>query len=137
MLSAVVPEVADGLVDLRAVARNPGIHTKIAVESLDPDVDAIASCTGPGHSRMRNLSTRLGGDRIDVITWSDIPERLVKSALAPARVRRVELDLGHFRATAFVRSEDVDFARGRDNENQKLASDLTGWTITIIDANAG
>ena len=131
-----VPEVTSGTVELRAVARRPGRRTKLAVTALIPDVDAVGVCVGFKGRHANGIAAALGGERLDILPWSDIPEQFVKLALAPGLVRRVELDLQHHQATAYVQADQLELARGKDGENQALASELTGWTVQLVAADA-
>jgi N utilization substance protein A len=137
LLAHEVPEVADGTVELRAVARLPGLRTKLAVSSLTPGLDPVTVCVGPKARSITAVGKALGGERIDVLPWSDEPDRLVKLALAPARVRSVELDWARHRAMVFVPTEDHEMALGADRSNQILASELTGWTIEVMAMGPG
>ena len=137
LLAREVPEVADGTVELRAIARVPGLRTKLAVSALSPGFDPVTACVGPRAQRISAVRAALGGERIDVLPWSDDPERFVKLALAPARVRSVELDWPGNRATAIVSTDQYELARGEDAVNQTLASDLTGWTVEVAAIDAG
>ena len=131
-----VPEVAAGMVELRAVARVPGRRTKLAVTALTPDIDPVGVCVGFKGRHVAAIVAALAGERVDILSWSDIPERFVKLALAPALVRKVELDLPHHRAIAYVPSDQLALARGKDDENQRLASELTGWAVEVTSADA-
>jgi N utilization substance protein A len=131
LLAREVPEVASGTIELRAIARAPGLRTKLAVSALTAGLDPVSACVGPRAERITAVRLALGGERIDVLPWSDDPERLVKLALAPAPVRSVELDWPRHRATAFVPNDKYEFARGENAVNQTLASELTGWTVEV------
>ena len=137
ILARQVPEVANGTVELRRIAREPGRRTKLAVASLSPDLDPVVACVGPTATRVNALAAALGGERIDILPWSDAPERFVTLALAPARVRSVELDLPRHRAVARVSPDQLDIARGQDELNARLASELTGWTVAVVAGDAG
>ena|SRR5262245_18238380 len=136
ILAREVPEVAAGAVELRAVARAPGHRTKLAVTSLVPDLDPIGACVGRKGRRAQAIVGALGGERIDILPWSDFPEQFVKLALAPARVRVVELDLNHHLAVAHVDPDQVQLAHGKDDVNLLLAIELTGWDIEIVATDA-
>jgi len=136
ILAQEVPEVAAGAVELRAVARAPGHRTKLAVTSIVPDLDPIGACVGPKGHRAQAIMDALDGERIDILPWSDFPEEFVKLALAPARVRAVELDLNHHRAVAYVDPDQVQRAHGKDDVNRVLATELTGWDIKIVATDA-
>lgn len=132
ILAREVPEVASGVVELRRIAREPGRRTKLAVASLRPELDPVGACVGPGAQRINAVVSSLGGERIDVLPWSEVPERFVTLALAPARVRSVDLDLAGHRAVAHVTADQLDLARGDDDLNARLASELTGWTVAVV-----
>ena len=131
-----VPEVASGAVELRAVARIPGLRSKVAVATLVPELDAVGACVGWKGARVKAIVAALDGEPIDILPWSDVPERFVKHALAPARVKAVELDLAHHRAVAYVPADQVELARGQDDANRTLASELTGWRVEIALSDA-
>lgn len=137
ILAREVPEVASGAVELRSLARAPGQRTKLAVASLVAELDPVVACVGPKAARVHAVAAALGGERIDVLPWSDSPERFVQLALAPARVQSVEFDMPRHRAVAHVPRDQVDLARGEDDLNSRLASELTGWTVAIVADVAG
>ena|SRR5687768_12306799 len=137
ILAREVPEVASGAVELRRIARAPGRRTKLAVASLSPELDPVVACVGSKATRIKAVVTALGGERIDMLPWSDVPERFVKLALAPADVRSVDLDFVGHRATAHVPPDQLDLARGDDDLNSNLASELTGWTVAVVADGAG
>jgi N utilization substance protein A len=132
LLAREVPEVANGTVELRRIARAPGRRTILAVASLSPELDPVHVCVGSKAVHINALVTALGGERVDVLPWSDSPERFVKLALAPARVHSVDLDWVGHRAIAHVSPDQLDLARGADDLNASLASDLTSWTVAIV-----
>ena len=137
LLAREVPEVANGTVELRRIARAPGRRTKLAVASLSPELDPVVACVGAKATRIKTVGAALGGERIDVLPWSDVPEHFVKLALAPARVHSVDLDLAGHRAVAHVSPGQLHLARGEDDLNSNLASELTGWTVAIVADSAG
>ena len=126
-----VPEIADGLVVIRAVAREPGYRAKIAVESRVQGVDPVGACVGPRGSRVRMVVAELRGEKIDIIPWNDEPARFVAKALAPARVREVLVDDENQQATVIVPDDQLSLAIGREGQNARLAAKLTGWRIDI------
>lgn len=132
ILAREVPELAEGALELRAVARLPGRRTKVAVSARAPEVHALDACTGPLAERATAIRAALGGEALDVLLWSENPEQFVKAALAPALVQSVQLDWSHQRATAFVARDQFEHARGEAAENQVLASELTGWDIEVV-----
>src|SRR5438094_2663176 len=126
-----VPEIADGLVDIRAVAREPGYRSKIAVESHAQGVDPVGACVGPRGSRVRMVVSELRGEKIDIIPWNPEPARFVAKALSPARVREVYLDDEAREATVVVPDDQLALAIGKEGMNARLAHRLTGWKIDI------
>jgi N utilization substance protein A len=134
-----VPEIADGTVEIAAVAREAGHRTKIAVRSRRAGVNAKGACIGPMGSRVRNVMTELHGEKIDIIDWSEDPAEFVGNALSPARVSSVEvLDLEGRVARVIVPDYQLSLAIGKEGQNARLAARLTGWRIDIRpDTHAG
>jgi N utilization substance protein A len=126
-----VPEIADGLVEIRAVAREPGYRSKIAVESHAQGVDPVGACVGPRGSRVRMVVSELRGEKIDIIPWNPEPARFVAKALSPARVREVYLDDDAKEATIVTPDDQLALAIGKEGMNARLAARLTGWKIDI------
>jgi len=126
-----VPEIADGLVEIRGVAREPGYRSKIAVESHAQGVDPVGACVGPRGSRVRMVVSELRGEKIDIIPWNPEPARFVAKALSPARVREVYLDDAAKEATVVVPDDQLALAIGKEGMNARLAARLTGWKIDI------
>src|SRR5499427_6889502 len=126
-----VPEIADGLVDIRGVAREPGYRSKIAVESHAQGVDPVGACVGPRGSRVRMVVSELRGEKIDIIPWNPEPARFVAKALSPARVREVYLDDEGKEATVVTPDDQLALAIGKEGMNARLAARLTGWKIDI------
>jgi transcription termination/antitermination protein NusA len=126
-----VPEIADGLVEIRAVAREPGYRSKIAVESHAQGVDPVGACVGPRGSRVRMVVSELRGEKIDIIPWNPEPARFVAKALSPARVREVYLDDEAKEATIVTPDDQLALAIGKEGMNARLAARLTGWKIDI------
>jgi N utilization substance protein A len=126
-----VPEIADGLVEIRGVAREPGYRSKIAVESHAQGVDPVGACVGPRGSRVRMVVSELRGEKIDIIPWNNEPARFVAKALSPARVREVYLDDDGKEATVVVPDDQLALAIGKEGMNARLAARLTGWKIDI------
>ncbi len=127
-----VPEIADGLVEIRGVAREPGYRSKIAVESHAQGVDPVGACVGPRGSRVRMVVSELRGEKIDIIPWNTEPARFVAKALSPARVREVYLDDEKRDATVVVPDDQLALAIGKEGMNARLAARLTGWKIDIV-----
>jgi N utilization substance protein A len=126
-----VPEIADGLVQIRGVAREPGWRSKIAVISNVQGVDPVGACVGPRGSRVRMVVSELRGEKIDIIPHNDEPARFVAKALAPARVREVLVDDEDRQATVVVPDDQLSLAIGKEGMNARLAARLTGWRIDI------
>jgi N utilization substance protein A len=126
-----VPEIADGLVEIRGVAREPGYRSKIAVESHVQGVDPVGACVGPRGSRVRMVVSELRGEKIDIIPWNTEPARFVAKALSPARVREVYIDDDTREATVIVPDDQLALAIGKEGLNARLATRLTGWKIDI------
>src|SRR5436305_8076267 len=126
-----VPEIADGLVEIRGVAREPGYRSKIAVQSHAQGVDPVGACVGPRGSRVRMVVSELRGEKIDIIPWNDEPARFVAQALSPARVREVYIDDETREATVIVPDDQLALAIGKEGLNARLAARLTGWKIDI------
>ncbi|TMK61578.1 MAG: transcription termination/antitermination protein NusA [Actinobacteria bacterium] len=126
-----VPEIADGLVEIRGVAREPGYRSKIAVESHAQGVDPVGACVGPRGSRVRMVVSELRGEKIDIIPWNQEPARFVAKALSPARVREVFVDDDTKEATVIVPDDQLALAIGKEGLNARLAARLTGWRVDI------
>src|ERR671914_2877672 len=126
-----VPEIADGLVEITNVAREPGYRSKIAVVSHADGVDPVGACVGPRGSRVRMVVSELRGEKIDIIPYNDEPARFVAKALSPARVREVLVDDEEQQATVIVPDDQLSLAIGRDGQNARLAARLTGWRVDI------
>jgi len=126
-----VPEIADGLVEIRGVAREPGYRSKIAVESHAQGVDPVGACVGPRGSRVRMVVSELRGEKIDIIPWNTEPARFVAKALSPARVREVYIDDETREATVVVPNDQLALAIGKEGLNARLAARLTGWKVDI------
>jgi N utilization substance protein A len=127
-----VPEIADGVVEIAAIAREAGHRTKIAVRSTVPGVNAKGACIGPMGQRVRAVMSELHGEKIDIIDWSDDPAQFVGNALSPAKALRVEVvDLATRTARVTVPDFQLSLAIGREGQNARLAARLTGWRIDI------
>jgi transcription termination/antitermination protein NusA len=126
-----VPEIQQNIVEIKAAAREVGSRTKIAVTSRDEAVDPVGACVGLKGSRVQAVVNELGGERIDIVPWSPDPERFAKLALAPARVARVFSDAVSRTIQAVVDEDQLSLAIGRNGQNVRLASELTGWKIDL------
>src|ERR687889_404404 len=127
-----VPEIQQGIVEIRVAAREVGSRTKIAVFSRDDSIDPVGACVGLKGSRVQAVVNELGGERIDIVPWSSDPERFAKLALAPARVARVFSDPAAKTIQAVVDEDQLSLAIGRNGQNVRLASELTGWKIDLF-----
>ncbi len=126
-----VPEIYDGIVEIRSVAREPGMRSKVAVASREPSLDPVGACVGPKGSRVRMIVSELRGERIDVIPWAEEPADYVANAISPAKVSSVLIDEGNHIATVIVPDDQLSLAIGKEGQNARLAAKLTGWRIDI------
>ncbi len=127
-----VPEISDGLMELKACARDPGLRAKIAVKSNDPRVDPIGTCVGLRGSRVTAVRNEIGGENIDIVLWSADPAQFVIGALAPAEVSSIVVDEEKHSMDVVVDEDNLAIAIGRNGQNVRLASELTGWTINLM-----
>lgn len=127
-----VPEISDGLLEIRAVARDPGQRAKVAVKANDQRIDPQGTCIGVRGSRVNAVSNELSGERIDVVLWSPEPAQFVMSALSPAEVSRIVIDEDKHAVDVIVAEDQLALAIGRGGQNVRLASDLTGWQLNIM-----
>ena len=127
-----IPEITDGVIEIRAMAREPGYRTKVAVSSTDQRVDSVGACVGVRGNRIKNIVDELGGERIDIVRWSDDLQVLIPNALQPAEVEEVILCQMLGRAIVLVREDQLSLAIGRRGQNVRLASKLCGWDIEIM-----
>ena len=130
-----VPEIEQGLLEIKSCARDPGSRAKIAVVSHDKRVDPIGTCVGVRGSRVNAVSNELAGERVDIVLWSEDPAQFVIGALAPANVTSIVVDEEKHAMDVVVDEENLAIAIGRGGQNVRLASELTGWKINIMDAN--
>ena len=131
LLEFEVPEIMSGAVVIKALAREAGLRTKLAVASDEDGLDPVGACVGPKGARIRAVVDELGGERVDVLQWSDDPSVLVANALSPARVNAVNVDAQTRTATVLVPASQLSLAIGKDGQNARLAARLTGWRIDI------
>ena len=131
LLEAEVPEIKAGTVQVRAIAREPGLRTKIAVSSSEPGLDPVGACVGPKGVRHRAILSELVNEHVDIVPWSEDPEALVAAALGPARAEKVTIDRVTRTATVLVPRSQLSLAIGRDGQNARLAAKLTGYRIDI------
>ena len=127
-----IPEIADGVIEIRAIAREPGYRSKVAVISSDNRIDCVGACVGVRGNRIKNIVEELGGERIDIVRWNDDLQVLVPNALQPAEVDEVILCQMLGRGIVLVREDQLSLAIGRRGQNVRLASKLCGWDIEIM-----
>lgn len=130
------PEVASGVVQIKAIAREPGSRSKIAVWTDDNNIDPVGSCVGQKGVRVSTVMNELGGEKIDIIEWSPDPEEFVRKALSPAKVLDLELNDDEHKATIEVTPDQLSLAIGKGGQNVRLAAKLTGWKIDIKGSEA-
>lgn len=131
LFKAEVPEITEGVVEIKGISRESGSRTKITVTSNDPDVDSVGACVGMRGSRVQNVIQELRGEKIDIVPWSSDPARFVCNALSPARVSKVIIDEDNKSMEVIVDDDQLSLAIGRRGQNVRLASQLTGWRIDI------
>jgi N utilization substance protein A len=127
-----VPEVTEGIIEIKSLAREAGYRTKIAVHSYDDKVDAVGACVGVRGSRIRNIVDELSGEKIDIVRWSDSSQTLIANALKPADVSEIAICFELGRATVVVGEDQLSLAIGKHGQNVRLAARLTGWDIDIL-----
>lgn len=126
-----VPEIQQGIVEIKVVAREPGYRTKIAVYSKDKNVDPVGACVGPKGSRVKMVVHELRGEKIDVIPWNENPAQLIANALSPAKVSKVRVNEKEKTALVVVPDDQLSLAIGKEGQNARLAAKLTGWKVDI------
>lgn len=126
-----VPEIRDGTVEIRGIAREPGSRSKVAVKANLPEVDALGACVGPRGARVQAIVQELRGERIDIIEWDDDPRVFVANALSPAKVVKVDVNVQERIARVIVPEHQLSLAIGKDGQNARLAAKLTGWKVDI------
>lgn len=127
-----VPEVAERIIEIKAMAREAGYRTKIAVSSIDSKVDAVGACVGVRGSRIKNIVDELNGEKIDIVRWNESSQILIQNALKPAEVHEISLCFELGRATVVVRDDQLSLAIGKRGQNVRLAARLTGWDVDIL-----
>ena len=127
-----VPEIAEGIIEIRALAREAGYRSKVAVTSYDDKVDPVGACVGVRGSRIKNIVDELGGEKIDIVRWNESSQILVANALMPAKVSEIALCFELGRATVVVEEDQLSLAIGKHGQNVRLAARLTGWDIDIL-----
>jgi N utilization substance protein A len=132
LLELEIPEIAEGTVEIKSIVREAGARAKVAVRSLDMNVDPVGACVGNAGARIKSISDELGGERIDVIVWSDEPMQFVRNALSPAKAAKIEPVIEQEHALrVYVRQDQLSLAIGKAGQNVRLAARLTGWKIDI------
>jgi len=126
-----VPEIAEGIVEIKAIAREAGHRTKLAVSSNEPGVDPVGACVGAKGSRVRMVVNELRGEKIDIIPWSDDASTFVANALSPAKVKEVRINEAEKTALVIVPDYQLSLAIGKEGQNARLAARLTGWRVDI------
>ncbi len=126
-----VPEIHDGIVEIKSISREAGSRTKIAVESKDPNVDPVGACVGPKGARVQTIVDELKGEKIDIIKYSKDPGEFITSALSPAKVVSTDINLEEKTAKVIVPDYQLSLAIGKEGQNARLAAKLTGWKIDI------
>ena len=127
-----VPEIEEGLLEIRAAARDPGLRSKIAVKSNDQRIDPVGTCVGMRGSRVQSVTAELAGERVDIVLWSIEPAQFVINAMSPAEVTSIVVDEDTHSMDVVVDEEQLALAIGRNGQNVRLASELTGWTLNIL-----
>jgi N utilization substance protein A len=127
-----VPEIFDGLVEIKAVAREGGQRSKVAVVSNDPNVDPVGACVGAKGSRVRMIVSELRGEKVDIVEWKEDPAEFVANAISPAKVKEVIVDAENLTAEVIVPDNQLSLAIGKEGQNARLAAKLTGWRIDIL-----
>jgi N utilization substance protein A len=131
LFAAEAPEIESGVVELKSIAREAGARSKIAVYSSDEHIDPVGSCVGQKGTRVNTITQELGGEKIDIIPWSEDPKVFVTNSLSPAKVINIEIDEAEHKATVEVAEDQLSLAIGKGGQNVRLAAKLTGWRIDI------
>ncbi|OYZ03842.1 MAG: transcription termination/antitermination protein NusA, partial [Methylophilales bacterium 16-45-7] len=131
-----VPEIEEGLLEIRSAARDPGLRSKIAVKTNDQRLDPVGTCVGMRGSRVQAVTSELAGERVDIVLWSMDPAQFVINSLAPAEVSSIVVDEDAHSMDVVVDEEQLAMAIGRNGQNVRLASELTGWTLNILTEEA-
>lgn len=127
-----VPEIYDGVIEIKAISRDPGSKTKIAVFGIDSSVDPVGSCVGVRGNRVKNISNELRGEKIDIVLWNKNPAQFIINAMSPAEITKIIIDENTNRVEVVVPSEQLSIAIGRKGQNVRLASKLTNWNIDLM-----
>lgn len=132
LFEAEIPEISQGILEIKSIAREPGKRSKVAVASNDKNIGAVGTCVGPMGARIQNITNELGHERIDIIEWSDDPAKFISNALSPAKVSKVELNLSEKSARVILPEKEFSLAIGKEGQNVRLAAKLTGFRIDIV-----
>jgi N utilization substance protein A len=127
-----VPEIAERIIEIKDLARDPGHRTKVAVQSIDHKVDCVGACVGIRGSRIKNIVDELNGEKIDIVRWNESQEVYIMNSMKPALVNAIELEYEQKHAKVFVEEDQLSLAIGRRGQNVRLASRLTGWAIDLV-----
>ena len=130
-----VPEISDGLIEIKGAARDPGLRAKIAVQAMEPRIDPVGACVGMRGSRVQAVTNELAGERVDIITWDEDPARFAINALAPAEALSIVVDEEAHSMDIAVDDDQLSQAIGRGGQNVRLASQLSGWDLNIMSAS--
>jgi len=131
LLELEIPEIYEGLIEIKNIVREAGSRTKIAVYSKDPNIDPVGSCVGPRGTRIQNVLNELKEEKVDVVEWSEDPVQYIASALSPATVLAVDIDEENMASKVVVPDNQLSLAIGKDGQNARLSAKLTGWKIDI------
>lgn len=131
-----IPEISNGLIELKAVAREAGSRSKVAVSAASESIDPIGSCIGQRGARIQTIISELGGEKVDIIEYNDEPEKFITNALSPAKIVKIEINADEKKATVTVNSDQLSLAIGKGGQNVRLAAKLTGWKIDIVENKA-
>jgi len=131
LLALEVPELERGLLKVEAIAREPGVRTKVAIRSLSPDIDPVGTCVGPGGTRIKGIVRELHGEKVDVVRWSEDLNQLIENSLAPSTVIRINLKKDEPYAQVVVRDDELSLAIGKGGQNVRLTAKLTGYQIDV------
>lgn len=131
-----IPEVSEGLVEIKTIAREAGSRSKVAVATGDDSIDPIGACIGQRGTRIQTIISELGGEKVDIIEWTENAVQFISNALAPAKVEEVRLDEASHMAYVKVAREQLSLAIGKMGQNVRLASRLTGWKLNITDGSS-
>ncbi|MFA4906522.1 MAG: transcription termination factor NusA [Candidatus Margulisiibacteriota bacterium] len=127
-----IPEIKEGILEIKAIVREAGRRTKVAIQSNDPNVGAVGTCVGHMGQRIQNVVREIGQERIDIVEWSDNPKTFISNALSPAKVQKIELNEADKTAKVWVPEKELSLAIGKEGQNVRLAVKLTGWKIDLL-----